>query len=242
MLGQDLRLQGKVRVTAPEGFIGSLGPQLFAKFNRQHPEIAIEASSSYAAADLARREADLAIRATAKPPEASIGRAICEFRFACYASSEYRERNRDVPLAEQRWCTIIGYLPWLVPHVWKKIAQAEKQVVYASTSTFAVMTAIAEGMGVSMMPCYVADADRRLVRMTPPVEALTLRLWLLTHQDLRHTARVKALAAFLRDELKSRQALFEGNAYREVAVSRHRASPASGDSRPPVFGERLADV
>lgn len=215
VLGQDLRLHGKVRVTAPEGFISGLGPKLFATFIAQHPGITIEAVSGFGAANLSRREADLAIRATSKPPDTSVGRAVCDFRFACYASREFRARNHDVPLAEQPWCTIVGYLPWLVPHIWKKLSQAEQQVVFSSGSTFSVLNAIAEGVGVSMMPCYVGDADERLVRMTPPVEALTLKLWLLTHQDLRHTARVKALLAFMREQLSSRRALFEGNAYAE---------------------------
>jgi DNA-binding transcriptional LysR family regulator len=210
ILGQDLRLQGKIRVTAPEGFVSGLGPELFAAFLREHPEISIEVASGFGAADLSRREADLAIRATKKPPETSVGRPVCDFRFACYASRDYRARHSEVPLAEQKWCTIVGYLPWLVPHVWKKVAHGEQQVVFSSTSTYSVMNAIAAGVGVSVMPCYVGDADERVVRMTPPFEALTLKLWLLTHEDLRHTARVKALSAFMREELTSRRALFEG--------------------------------
>jgi len=215
VLGQDLRLQGKVRVTAPEGFMGALGPELFAKFIRAHPGITIEAESSASAADLARRDADLAIRATRTPPDASVGRAVCDFRFACYASREYRARNLDVPLAEQRWCTLTGVVPWLVPRIWKKLAQAEQQVVFSATSTFSVQSAIAAGIGPSLMPCYVGDADNRLVRMAPPFEWLTLKLWILTHHDLRHTARVKALLAFMRDELSTRRDLFEGNTYSE---------------------------
>jgi DNA-binding transcriptional LysR family regulator len=215
VLGQDLRLQGKVRVTAPEGFMGGLGPKLFAAFVRKHPGITIEADSGLGSADLSRRDADLAIRATSKPPEASVGRAVCDFRFAVYASRKHRDRNADVPLGEQKWCTMTGYLPWLVPRIWKKLPQAEEHVVFSTGSTLAFASAIAEGMGVGLVPCYVADADRRLVRVEEPDEALTLKLWLLTHQDLRHTARVKGLLAFLRDELTARRALFEGNARAE---------------------------
>jgi DNA-binding transcriptional LysR family regulator len=211
VLGKDLRLSGKVRVTAPQGFMGGLGPRLFAKFMRLHPGITIEAVSRLGAADLARRDADLAIRATSKPPESSLGRAICDFRFACYASPTYWEEHQHIPLAEQKWCTITGYLRWLVPHIWKKELQAEQQVVFSSGSSFAVMSAIAEGVGISMLPCYMGDVEKDLVRVAPPIEALTLKLWLLTHQDLRHTARVKALLAFMREELEARKALFEGS-------------------------------
>ncbi len=215
VLGQDLRLQGKVRVTAPEGFMGGLGPKLFAEFLRQNPGITIETVSGLGAVDLSRRDADLAIRATSKPPDASVGKAICDFRFACYSSREYRDQNLGVPLSEQKWCTITGFESWLVPRIWKKLAQAEQQVVFSSGSTLSVVSAMAEGAGVGMMPCYVGDADERLVRVTPPLEGLTLKLWILTHEDLRHTARVKALLAFMHDALAERRDLFEGAAYAE---------------------------
>lgn len=215
ILGQDLRLEGKVRVTAPEGFMGGLGPELFAKFMKAHPEITIEAVGGLGAADLSRRDADIAVRATSKPPETSVGRALCGFRFATYATPEYRERHRDTPLHEQKWCVISGYLMWLVPHVFTTLAHAEQQVVFSGDGTFPVLSALAAGAGIGMMPCYVGDADKRLVRMTPPFKWIELKLWILTHQDLRHTARVKSLVAFMQEELHARRALFEGDAYSE---------------------------
>ena len=60
------------------------------------------------------------------------------------------------------------------------------------------------------MPCYLGDRDKRLVRVTETIEQFTLELWLLTHPDLRHTARVKALMTYLYDALKQDTDLFEG--------------------------------
>lgn len=72
------------------------------------------------------------------------------------------------------------------------------------------LDAAAEGMGVTFMPCYVGDADNRLVRVGEPLEALTMELWILTHPDLRHTARVKALMDYLYKALTKEADLFEG--------------------------------
>lgn len=210
VLGQDSRLQGKIRVTAPENFMAEWGPRLFAKFRRQHPEIVIEAIGDLGAADLSRREADIAIRATANPPPTAVGRAICDFRFAFYASREYRAQHPDVPLAEHDWVMVSGLTSWLVPHIWKKVAQGEERIVFSSPNIAAVMSAVAEGMGITLMSCYTGDTDKRIVRIAPPLEAKTIKLWLLTHEDLRHTARVKTLLAFLREELSAHADLFAG--------------------------------
>ncbi len=210
VLGQDMRLQGKVTVTAMEGLAATVAPKLMAEFCRQHPEVSVEVIGSVATLDLGRREADIAIRATRKPPDTSLGKKVCDFRFAIFSSPQYIKDKRDTPLAEMDWCFISGTVDWLVPLLWKKKAHGEARTLFSSSLSMAVMNAVAEGMGVTMMPCYLADKDKRLVRVTDVIEPLTLELWLLTHPDLRHTARVKALMAYLYDELKRDADLFEG--------------------------------
>ena len=113
-------------------------------------------------------------------------------------------------MQEQNWSLIQGTVDWLVPLIWKKKAHGERQTIFSSSTSLAVMNAAAEGMGFTMMPCYLGDADNRLVRVGDPREALSIELWILTHADLRHTARVKALIAYLYDELKKEKDLFEG--------------------------------
>jgi DNA-binding transcriptional LysR family regulator len=210
VLGQDMRLQGKICVTAPEAMTAQFLPGMLAEFCRQHPEVTMELSGGHGAFDLARREADVAIRATRKPPDASFGRKVCDFRFAFYSSPAYLKRNQDKPLQEQQWALISPTLDWLIPMVWKKKEQGERQIAFASTTTLAVINAAAAGMGFTFMPCYVGDADKRVVRVGAPIEAMTIELWILTHPDLRHTARVKALITYLYDALRKESDLFAG--------------------------------
>lgn len=210
VLGQDMRLQGKIRVTAMEGFSIQVAPKLFADFCRQHPEVSIEIIGASSALDLNRREADIAVRATPKPPDTSLGRKVCDFRFAIYTSPQYLEAHKNVPLAEQQWSFIQGSNEWLVPLVWKKKAHSEQQIMFESSLSMAVVNAAAEGMGFTMLPCYLGDRDERLMRVTDPIEALTLEFWILTHPDLRYTARVKTLMAFLYERLTQESDLFAG--------------------------------
>jgi DNA-binding transcriptional LysR family regulator len=210
VVGQDRRLQGKIRVTAPEGFTVQMAPKLFSEFCRINPEVSIDIVGGSSALDLSRREADIAIRATSKPPDTSLGRKLCDFRFAIYSSPQYLKENCKVPLQEQKWSFIQGSDEWLAPFIWKKKAKAEWRTVFVSSLAIAVLNAGAEGMGFAFLPCYLGDADDRLVRVTNLIEPLTLELWILTHPDLRHTARVKALMAYLYEELKKEIDLFEG--------------------------------
>lgn len=210
VLGQDMRLQGKVRVSAPEGVTTQIAPRLFARFCRLHPDVSIEITGGSLALDLSRREADVAIRATSKPPDTSLGRKVCDFRFAVYTSPQYLKRNKDRPVQEQQWSLIQGTVEWLVPLIWKKREHGERQVVFAGSHSMAVVNAVAEGMGFTLLPCYIGDADERLLRVGEPMEALTLELWILTHPDLRHTARVRALMDYLYDALEKDEDLFAG--------------------------------
>ena len=210
VLGQDLRLQGRIRVTAPEGFAVTVAPRLFKGFLLQHPDVSIEMTGGVADLDLGRREADIAIRATPAPPDTSLGRKVCDFRFCLYASAEYAANNADTPLAERDWCLISGVETWLIPTVWKKKDEAERATVYSSPLAMSVLNATAAGLGMTLMPCYLADAHPGLVRFGEPLEEKTIELWILTHPDLRHTARVKALMAWLYEALSREKALYEG--------------------------------
>jgi len=210
ILGLDGQLSGRVRVTCPEAFASEHAPGIMARFIKKHPGIQVDVSPGHGALDLNRREAEIAIRATKTPPEAAFGRKICQFRFALYSSPEYLAATPDLPLAEHRFCLIEGTANWLVPTVWKSKEQAEPRAVFQCRTSRAVQNAAAEGIGMTFLPCYVGDVDPRLIRLSDPIENLDMHLWVLTHPDLRNTARVRSLMAFLYEELAERADLWGG--------------------------------
>lgn len=209
ILGRDQRLQGPVRVTAMDMLAIHVLPGIFAGFRELHPGVTCELVYTLSALDLARREADIAIRAMPKVPDSSLGRKVCDFRFGIYAAPAYLERNRDKPLAEHDWVMIEGVADWLVPAVWKTREAADRQTVFTSSGP-AVVAAAEAGMGLFAMSCYAADSRPGLVPVSRPIEALTVELWVLTHADLRRTARVKALMDYLVESLREMRQLFEG--------------------------------
>ncbi|MBW2379805.1 MAG: LysR family transcriptional regulator [Deltaproteobacteria bacterium] len=212
VLGQDARLKGKIRITGPESLTSIILPEALPAFIQQHPGVQLELIGTSSVLDLTKREADIAIRATRKPPDTTLGHKVCRFRFGLYASPDYLKVNQDRALREMEWCLVSGFEGWLVPHIFKRLEDAQAQVVLEGDSIHTALHAVATGVGVTVLPCSMGDPDPRVTRIGDPIEPLTLDLWVLTHSDLRHTARVKMLMAYLYDVLDSRRALFEGTA------------------------------
>jgi DNA-binding transcriptional LysR family regulator len=211
LVGKDLRLQGTIRVTAPEGVSLKLLQPIFADFIKLNPEIHIDLVVTGSTLQLSRREADLAVRVTNKPPETSIGRRICHFRFGVYASRGYLKSKKDFSLKEHDWILLDNSSNWFPQSFWKKMGHPGVKLIFSSDSTMAIVNAVKDGLGVAPLPCFLGDSETKLVRIVEPTEEMALELWLLTHPDLRHTTRVKALMNFLYEALLQKKELIEGN-------------------------------
>jgi len=210
LLGRDLRLQGAIRITAPEGVaLRLLTPQL-ASFCQLHPDITIDLVVSSSTLRLSHREADVAVRATRTPPDSSIGREVCKFRFSMYASPDYVADNRDKALEEHFWVMPDDAIDFFPSALWRKKIYPKPKIVYSSNNTMAIVEAAKAGLGVAPLPCFLGDSESGLVRVIAPPEELTLSLWVLIHPDLRHTARVRELMAFLIESLAEQKAAMEG--------------------------------
>jgi DNA-binding transcriptional LysR family regulator len=95
-----------------------------------------------------------------------------------------------------------------------------------TNSLHTLAQAVASGIGLGILPCYLADLDPRLVRMGDPIEELAGDLWFLTHPELRASARVRALSDHLAQEFHSLRPLFTGETpARAPAFRRPRRSP-----------------
>ncbi|WP_455223395.1 LysR family transcriptional regulator [Kaarinaea lacus] len=211
LLGRDFRFQGDIRLTAPEGIATLSLTPLIAAFCKEHPEIHIELITTNAPLELSRREADLAVRVTNKPPDTSLGRRISEFNFCVYAAPRYLKKHPGTKLAEHNWVAIIDEVDWLIPLIWKKKEEARQKIVFSGTSTLNTLNCAKQGMGVILLPCFLGDAENGLTRVGKPIKELASELWVLTHPDLRQTARVRALMTFIYESLKEQSHQFAGN-------------------------------
>lgn len=217
LLGRDLRLQGTIRVTAPEGIALFLLSPLLNRFCTQHPEIRIDLSITSSHLELARREADLAVRVTEAPPDASLGRRLCRFAVGFYASREYLQANPHGRLEDLDWLITQGSIERLPPSVWSQGTSQQVRVVMTSDNSRMLVQAAEAGLGVIPLPCFWGDGQTELVRVIDEPDEMKWDLWILTHPDLRKTARVRALMTFLHESLQDKIDLIEGRCTRTAA-------------------------
>ncbi len=210
LIGKDSRLQGTIRLTAPEGLSQTLLAPLLASFCQSHPDIHIDLIVSGSDLALSRREADLALRVTNKPPETSIGRRISLFRFGLYTTQNYLTKHKDAEFEDYDWLLNDDSRNWFSASFWKKIANPQTKRAFSSNSIMSIFNACKSGLGVAPLPCFLGDSDKKLKRILIPAQETELELWLLTHPDLRSTTRIRTLMTFLYESLEEHTALLQG--------------------------------
>jgi DNA-binding transcriptional LysR family regulator len=218
LAGRDLRPSGLVRVTTTDTLVEMVTPML-ASFRSAHPEITLELNASNAIFNLSRRDADAAIRPAQEPPDLLVGRRVATIAFALYAAPGYL-KNRPPKLAvdQHDWVVPDDTLAHLKPARWIAKNVAAAQIVYRASSLMALQYAARTGLGLAALPCYMGDSDAGLRRVGAPMPEFDAGLWLLTHPDLRHVARIRAFLDFMGPALAAHGPLFAGKRARKPAA------------------------
>lgn len=218
LLGQDLRLEGGLRVTTTDTLMASLLPPLLAAFRERHPGITVEVATTNLFANLTRRDADVAIRPSADPPETLVGRRVSGVAFAIYGApglGDARAGHLTLDaLRTGRWIGLDDSLAESSVARWMRRSLTEAEIALRCDSLLAVRSAAEAGLGLAALPCYLGDSSPALVRFGAPLLEMATALWVLTHEDLRRTARVSAFTEFAAETLGAQRALLEGMAAR----------------------------
>jgi molybdate transport repressor ModE-like protein len=206
LIGKDTHLIGSLRVTAINNMASSILMPMFADFSNKHPLVKLHIVVSNLDASLAQRDADVAIRLTNSPPDTLIGKRIVTVASTIYGSRPYIEKLRQEN-CEPKW---IGVDCCGFHKTWTKQACGEQPHNFISDDTLLTLAAIKEDLGVSILPCFMGDADPALARYCEPDPAYNLGLWVLLHPDLKRTARVLTFRDHMISAINEKKDLFEG--------------------------------
>jgi len=207
-------LRATLRITASETLVQGLLARYLAGFLEKHPAIALDLVIENRHLSLSRREADIAFR-PAKPKDAHlVGRRLSSVAWSVYASPAYLRRSATPTssreLARQRfvgWDDSIGDIAAVR---WMRNNGFQDAVVYRSNSLLQQMTAATLGVGLAVLPCFLADPVSGLRRLLPPVVELEREIWVLTRRDLRDAPPVRAFLDFAKAAFAEDRALLEG--------------------------------
>ena len=204
LAASDTGLTGSVRVTCPEAIgVRLLHSPFVAKFNERYPDLRVEFIISDKLLDLAKGEADIAIRATAPYDDALFGRKITETPWAIYASGAYIERAGTITdVADIARHSVALYdIEHHVTKAWLQSVAPDARVAARCNSMTALLSAAKSGVGLAALPMTIGDNDPGLVRVLGPIPGLTTNFYLLMHRDMKTTPRVRALFDFFVEEL-----------------------------------------
>lgn len=205
VLGRDERLSGALRVSVME-LVFRAFREAFTSFTARYPGVALTVTASDDEVSLARREADVVLRITDRPPEQLVGRRVGRMQFMPYAARSLVARvGEDAPLGAYPWIhwderlTGMRWLDaWLAQH-----APGATVAMRVDVSVAAMHELIAAGVGVQFLACVEGDADPSLVRVGPVDPFAKRDLWVLTLPELRDTPRIRAFTDHMAERLRA---------------------------------------
>lgn len=218
--GRDRELTGQLRLTTAFVVMEHLLPGPLADFARAYPGIEVEVLENAFMVDLARRgpdvsagwsqrQADVALRISSTVAEHLVGRPLGDAPCRVYALRGAPELPQAVtPLA-----TLLKEAPWIaferdaasrVYDRWMRqhLAQARVRVRVDIFNAAAAM--LRTGIGVAVLPCFMEPSHPELVAVSEVIPEMTVPVWMLTHPDLRDTARVRVFMQHVGDAIAAR--------------------------------------
>lgn len=195
----------RVRVSMPPGLAGLLMPHL-AKLQAEHPGVTIETVSSGRSMGLKRGEVDLAIRLLPVADESLIVRTLPDMAWSLYASPSYLKR-RAAPknVDDLSGHNLIAYGSDVAAQPsarWMEARSKRAHIVLRANEIDTAVTAAVDGAGLAILPCFFADSDSRLRRLTPEVLA-TRSMWLVYRSDARLSKAMKVAVKFVIDGMRA---------------------------------------
>lgn len=204
--GGDQQLVGPLRVTAIDNMATTVLMPMFTGFSRRYPKVVLHIMVSNSDASLSQREADVAIRLTNTPSDTLIGKRVTTVASTIYGSHHYLEALQEKG-HEPRW---LGVECCSFHRAWTKQACGERSHNFYVDDTLLTQSALREGMGLAILPCFMGDADPLLERYCDPESEWDLGLWVLLHPDLKRTARVLAFRDHMLEGIGAQSDLFRG--------------------------------
>lgn len=206
LTGRDTRLSGQLRVTCSETLGLKVLTPLIRAFRDKHPGIVVDLSVDNRQVDMARREADVAIRAT-RPAEGDLfGRKIADIQWGFFAAPGYlKQRGTPKSIADFAGHDLIGWTDtapqtragaWLSRHV------SHATIGFRASGFVSQYVAAGAGLGIVLLPVYLAAEDKGVVPVLDRLSDFVTEMWIVTHRSLKDTARVRSFMEDVGDGVK----------------------------------------
>jgi DNA-binding transcriptional LysR family regulator len=214
-VGRDALVTGSVRVTTTEALGYQLVAPAIAALRQAHPELQVHLTVGVRSLDIARRDSDLAVRFARPAASDLVCRKLGEVGFSLYASRRYLARSgipeRGRGLSGYDLITFTGAPAATSPFFMGEPLEGAR-IALRCDNPFIQLTAAANDIGIAELACFLGDSSPDLVRVWPDEAPAHRAAWLIVHQDMRRSARIRAVSAAIGDVFRrQRRILVQGS-------------------------------
>lgn len=186
MNARDTKVAGPLVVTAPQMIVDRVLAPVLKSFIDAYPDVQLSLKAGNETLNLPARQADVALRVSADPPETLIGRPIAKQRYGIYARSDLITEDQDAVLD---W---ISFRSWSGPPKEFLALRPNLKTRLVVDDIHAGLAAVRAGIGATRLACIIGDTEPGLQRIPNVPLFPYMPLWILTHPDLRMQPRVRA--------------------------------------------------
>ena len=196
--GAQAPLRGTVRVTSTDTLCHGLLPEMLSGLARKAGDLRFELICSNSHLDLGRLDADIAVKPATELQDGLVGALGARLGFAVYG---------DADLA---WLGMSGAIARSKPAQWLTEKVREKDFVSKADSFLTLREMVAAGVGKSVLPCVLGDADPRIDKVEDGMPDMSVGIWVACHPDMADVPRIRAVYRLLLEELTDRSDVFLG--------------------------------
>ena len=212
--GRDSLVAGSVRVTTTEALAYQLVAPAIATLRQAHPGLQVDLIAGVRLLDVARREADLAVRFARPSVPDLICRKLGDVGFTLYASKRYLARagipKRGQGLADHDLITFTGAPAATSPFFLGESLDGACIALRCDNPLIQRMAA-ANDVGIAELACFLGDGFPDVIRVWPHEAPARRTAWLILHEDMRRSARIRAVSAAISEAFRhQRNTLAEG--------------------------------
>lgn len=192
------QVSGSVRITTTDTLLHGLLAPALADLQIRHPLLSYDLHSGNELASLTRRDADIALRATKRPPPHLVGKHVGPIRVALFAAADGPiDSYAQVESGKAQWVAPDDALPDHPSVLWRKRHFPKVEPSVRVNSILTVMELVRQGLGVGVLPLFLAQKQNNLRQLTEVLDECQTELWLLTHPESRHLRRVSTVYGHL---------------------------------------------
>ena len=187
--------RGTVRITASEVVGTEVLPPLLARLRERHPGLVLEVVPTNRTEDLLRRDADIAIRMVRPEQSALVSRRVGATLLGLHAHRDYLARHGTPTTLEALGAhALIGFdreTPFIRAMREQGLKMTREGFAFRTDSDLTQLALIRAGAGLGICQVALARREPTLVRVLPQAFAHPMDLWVVMHEDLRTSQRMR---------------------------------------------------